>query len=57
MRKSLEAYRPGLKRTVLKPVAFMDNEISQLLLLAICWIAVVLIADWAARQANRDDNR
>jgi len=35
----------------------MDNEISQLLLLAICWIAVVLAADWAARQANRDDNR
>jgi hypothetical protein len=34
----------------------MDNEISQLLLLAICCIAVALIADWAARQTNRDDD-
>jgi hypothetical protein len=32
----------------------MEIHISQLLLLAICWIGVVLIADWAARQTNRD---
>jgi hypothetical protein len=34
----------------------MDNEIGQLLLLAICWVAVILIADWAAQQWNRDNN-
>jgi hypothetical protein len=34
----------------------MENHISQLLLLAICWIGVLLIADWAARQTNRDDH-
>jgi hypothetical protein len=34
----------------------MDNEISRLLLLAICWIAVVVVADWAARQTIRDDD-
>jgi hypothetical protein len=32
----------------------MDNEISQLLFLAITLIAVALIADWAARQTNRE---
>jgi hypothetical protein len=34
----------------------MDNEISRLLLLALCWIAVVLMADWAAGETNRDDD-
>jgi hypothetical protein len=34
----------------------MDSQISQFLLLAVCGIAVVLIADWAARLTNRDDD-
>ena len=40
---------------MLKPEAFVD-EISQLLFLAICGITLVLIADWAAQQTNRDDD-
>jgi len=35
----------------------MDAEISLLLVFTICWITGVLIADWAAPQANRDDCR
>jgi len=40
----------------LRAEAFVDNEISQLLLLAICAIALVLVADWAAGQMSRDDD-
>jgi len=32
----------------------MDNEISQLLLLAILSVVAILIADWAMRPKNRD---
>lgn len=31
----------------------MDNEISQLLLLAIFCVAAILIADWATRPRDR----
>jgi hypothetical protein len=34
----------------------MENEISQLLLLAICCVVATLIADWAMRPGNRDDD-
>jgi hypothetical protein len=32
----------------------MDNEISQLLLLAILCIAAILVADWAMRPKDHD---
>jgi hypothetical protein len=34
----------------------MNNEISQLLLLAIFCIAAIVIADWAIRPKDRDDD-
>ncbi len=34
----------------------MNNEISQLLLLAILCIAAIVIADWAMRPKDRDDD-
>lgn len=39
-----------------KPVACMDNEISELLLIAILCVVAVLIADWATRPQNRGDD-
>ena len=34
----------------------MDNEISQLLLLAIFCVLAIVLADWAMRPENRDDD-
>jgi len=34
----------------------MDNEISQLLLLAILCVATIVIADWVLRPKDRDDD-
>jgi hypothetical protein len=34
----------------------MDNEMSQLLLLAIFCIAAIVIADWAMRPKDRNDD-
>ncbi len=34
----------------------MDNEISQLLLLAIFCVLAIVIADWAMRPNNRNDD-
>jgi len=34
----------------------MDNEISQLLLLAIFSVLAIVIADWALRPKDRDDD-
>ena len=34
----------------------MENEISQLLLLAILCVLAIVIADWAMRPSNRDDD-
>jgi len=34
----------------------MNNEISQLLLLAIFCVVAIVLADWAMRPKNRDDD-
>jgi hypothetical protein len=34
----------------------MENEISQLLLLAIFCVVAIVIADWATRPKDRDDD-
>ncbi len=34
----------------------MENEISQLLLLTIFCVVAIVIADWAMRPRNRDDD-
>jgi hypothetical protein len=34
----------------------MENEISQLFLLAIFCVVAIVIADWAMRPRNRDDD-
>ena len=34
----------------------MNNEISQLLLLAIFCVLAIVVADWAMRPKNRDDD-
>jgi hypothetical protein len=34
----------------------MDNEISQLLLLAIFCVVAIVAADWAMRPKDRDDD-
>jgi len=37
-------------------VAIMDNEISQLLLLAIFCVLAIVVADWAIRPKDRNDD-
>jgi len=34
----------------------MDNEISQLLLIAIFFLMAILLADWATRPKDSDDD-
>ena len=37
-------------------VVTMDNEISQLLLLAILCVLAIVVADWAMRPKDRNDD-
>jgi hypothetical protein len=37
-------------------VAIMDNEISELLLLAIFCVLAIVVADWAMRPKDRNDD-
>jgi hypothetical protein len=37
-------------------VVVVENEISQLLLLAISCVVAIVIADWAMRPGDRDDD-